>query len=67
MEYPDPGTYMYSATRGSVSLIELPDGTKVWLNSDSKLTFSEDHKTNNALPNSPAKPISKLRTEMNSR
>ncbi len=49
LEYPDPGTYMYSATRGSVSLIELPDGTKVWLNSDSKLTFSEDHKNKQRL------------------
>jgi ferric-dicitrate binding protein FerR (iron transport regulator) len=43
-EHPEPGTYKYAATRGSVSMIELPDGTKVWLNSESKLTFSEDHK-----------------------
>lgn len=49
LEYPDSGTYKYAATRGSVSMIELPDGTKVWLNSDSKLTFSEDHKNKQRL------------------
>ena len=43
-EFQDSGTQKYTATRGSVSIVEFPDGTKVWLNSESKLTFREDHK-----------------------
>ena len=38
------GTQTYTAMRGSVSIIELSDGTKIWLNSDSKLTYQEDLK-----------------------
>ncbi len=43
-EYPAAGTQKYTATRGSVSIIEFEDGTKVWLNSESKLAFCEDVK-----------------------
>jgi ferric-dicitrate binding protein FerR (iron transport regulator) len=43
-EYPDSGIQKYTATRGSVSIVEFPDGTKVWLNSESRLTFHEDRK-----------------------
>ncbi len=48
-EYPDFGTQKYAATRGSVSIIELADGTKVWLNSNSRLTFHEDYKNKQRL------------------
>ncbi len=41
-EYPDAGTQKYTAMRGSVSIVEFPDGTKIWLNSESELTFHED-------------------------
>ena len=34
----------FSSLKGSVSIIELGDGTKVWLNSGSKITYREDHK-----------------------
>ncbi|SHE34578.1 FecR family protein [Mariniphaga anaerophila] len=44
IEYPDPKTQKFTATRGSVSVLELSDGTKVWLNSESKLTYHEDYK-----------------------
>ncbi len=43
-KYIEHGTHKYTATRGSVSIVEFPDGTKVWLNSESELTFKEDHK-----------------------
>ncbi len=39
------GIQCYSSMKGSVSKIEFPDGTKVWLNSDSRLTYQEDYKT----------------------
>lgn len=45
----DSGTMKYSALRGSVSIVELPDGTKVWLNSESELTFHEDYKNKQRL------------------
>jgi len=35
----------FLATKGSVSIVEFADGTKVWLNSGSRLTYREDHKT----------------------
>ncbi|HNX54785.1 MAG TPA: DUF4974 domain-containing protein [Prolixibacteraceae bacterium] len=37
------GTQKYTATKGSVSIIELQDGTKIWLNSGSELTYSENY------------------------
>lgn len=40
------GTQTYSATRGSVSIVEFADGSKVWLNSESKLTYYEDRQNN---------------------
>jgi len=43
-EVPELGMQKYSATKGSVSIVEFADGTKVWLNSGSKLTYREDHK-----------------------
>ena len=43
-EYPETGIQKYTATRGSVSIVELADGTKIWLNSESELTFREDRK-----------------------
>ena len=43
-EYAETGIQKYTATRGSVSIVEFPDGTKVWLNSESEITFREDHK-----------------------
>jgi ferric-dicitrate binding protein FerR (iron transport regulator) len=43
-EYPESGTQKYTAMKGSVSIVEFPDGTKVWLNSGSELTYREDHK-----------------------
>ncbi|MBV5349352.1 FecR domain-containing protein, partial [bacterium] len=44
-EVSDSGMQKYSATKGSVSIIEFADGTKVWLNSGSKLSYREDHKS----------------------
>ncbi|MCG6190328.1 FecR family protein [Maribellus maritimus] len=44
--YRGPGLQKYIATRGSVSILELSDGTKVWLNSESEITFYEDYKNN---------------------
>ncbi|QGY45047.1 DUF4974 domain-containing protein [Maribellus comscasis] len=46
LDYRGPGLQKYIATRGSVSILELSDGTKVWLNSESELTFREDYKNN---------------------
>lgn len=43
-EYPDFGIQKYTALKGSVSIVEFPDGTKVWLNSGSVLTYREDRK-----------------------
>ncbi len=48
-DYPEQGVQKYTATRGSVSIVEFPDGTKVWLNSESELTFQEDLKNNQRL------------------
>lgn len=48
-EIPEAGTQKYTATRGSVSIVEFPDGTKIWLNSESELTFREDHKNKQRL------------------
>jgi ferric-dicitrate binding protein FerR (iron transport regulator) len=48
-EYPDTGIQKYTAMRGSVSIVEFPDGTKIWLNSESELTFREDHKNKQRL------------------
>ncbi len=45
----DSGIQKYSATKGSVSTIELADGTKIWLNSGSELTYREDHQTKQRL------------------
>lgn len=43
-EYPETGTQKYTALKGSVSIVEFQDGTKVWLNSGSELTYREDRK-----------------------
>lgn len=45
----DSGIQKYTATKGSVSTIELSDGTKIWLNSGSELTYREDKKTKQRL------------------
>ena len=45
----DSGIQRYTATKGSVSTIEMADGTKIWLNSGSELTYREDHKTKQRL------------------
>lgn len=39
----------YTSMKGSVSTIEFSDGTKVWLNSDSKLSYHFDEKGGNRL------------------
>lgn len=39
----------YQSLKGSISVIELPDSTKIWLNSDSELTYCEDLRTNRRL------------------
>ncbi len=49
VEIADIGIQKYTATKGSVSTVEFADGTKVWLNSGSELTYREDHKTNQRL------------------
>jgi len=46
IKYSETGIHKYTAMRGSVSIIEFPDGTKIWLNSESELSFKEDHKNN---------------------
>jgi len=43
-EFADSGTQKYAALKGSVSIVEFADGTKVWLNSGSQLTYREDRK-----------------------
>lgn len=43
-KYPGQGMQKYTAMRGSVSIVEFPDGTKIWLNSESELKFREDLK-----------------------
>ncbi len=40
----DSGTQKYTALKGSVSTIEFPDGTRIWLNSGSELTYRVDRK-----------------------
>jgi ferric-dicitrate binding protein FerR (iron transport regulator) len=45
----DFGVQRYTATKGSVSTIEMADGTKIWLNSGSELTYREDHQTKQRL------------------
>ena len=36
------GVQKYTAMRGSVSVVELDDGTKIWLNSESELSYYQD-------------------------
>ncbi|MGQ8334926.1 FecR family protein [Sunxiuqinia sp. A32] len=36
------GIQKYTALKGSVSVVEFPDGTRVWLNSGSEITYQED-------------------------
>jgi ferric-dicitrate binding protein FerR (iron transport regulator) len=43
-KYQETGTQKYTAMKGSVSIVEFSDGTKVWLNSGSELTYHEDQK-----------------------
>jgi len=49
VEVADLGIQKYTATKGSVSTIEFADGTKVWLNSGSELTYREDRKSKQRL------------------
>ncbi|WP_304064448.1 FecR family protein [Pedobacter glucosidilyticus] len=42
INYPDQGIHKFSSLKGSLSTIELPDGTKVWLNAGTELTYKED-------------------------
>lgn len=49
VEVADMGIQKYTATKGSVSIVEFADGTKVWLNSGSELTYREDHKNKQRL------------------
>ena len=44
IERTDSGKQKFSALKGSVSIVELADGTKIWLNSGSHLTYREDIK-----------------------
>lgn len=44
IDYPGSGFQKFTAMKGSVSIVEFADGTKVWLNSGSKLTYREDIK-----------------------
>lgn len=48
-EFADTGIQKYTASKGSVSTIEFADGTKVWLNSGSQLTYHEDYQTKQRL------------------
>ena len=43
MNLTNPAAQVYTTQKGSVSSVEFSDGTKVWLNSGSKLTYYEDH------------------------
>ena len=45
----DSGIQKYSALKGSVSIVEFADGTKVWLNANSHLTYQEDRNTKQRL------------------
>lgn len=45
-ELVDYGKLKYSAMKGSVCVVDFPDGTKVWLNSGSSITYQEDRKNN---------------------
>ena len=44
IEIASSGMQKFSALKGSVSIVELADGTKIWLNSGSSLTYQEDPK-----------------------
>ena len=44
IEIASSGMQKFSALKGSVSIVELADGTKIWLNSGSRLTYREDPK-----------------------
>ncbi len=44
----DSGTQKFTALKGSVSIIEFADGTKVWLNSGSQLSYHENEKHRSA-------------------
>ena len=44
IEIAGSGMQKFSALKGSVSIVELADGTKIWLNSGSRLTYQEDPK-----------------------
>lgn len=41
--YSDYGAQRFISKKGSVSIIELSDGSKVWLNSGTELIYQEDH------------------------
>jgi len=45
----DLGIQKYTAMKGSVSIVEFGDGTKVWLNSGTELTYREDRKNKQRL------------------
>ena len=44
IEIASVGMQKFSALKGSVSIVEMTDGTRIWLNSGSSLTYSEDPK-----------------------
>lgn len=44
MQMPYYGVQKYVATRGSVSIVELDDGSRIWLNSESELSYHIDVK-----------------------
>jgi transmembrane sensor len=49
VRFPDSGIQKYTALKGSVSIIEFADGTKVWLDSGSELIYKEDFNTRQRL------------------
>lgn len=49
LQYADLAKQKNSALKGSVSIMELADGTKIWLNSGSQLTYRVDHKSKQRL------------------